>query len=95
MLTVVQMVGLGRGKEDFLDPFAAQKLRQKSVASGFEAAKDIAHGSAQILDRTGALIDRAKRIHQHDLPVNPRKVIAKERFDHLPLIRLEPPRHLA
>ena len=43
VLGVVQMIRLGRGEQDLLDPFAAQRFAQKRIPAGPERAKDIGH----------------------------------------------------
>ena len=95
MLGVVQMVGLGRGEQDPLDPLATQKAGQPAVAARAKGAQHIGHGAAQILDRARPLMDGAQHIDQHDLPVDLGEMVAEEGLHDLGLVALIAPRHLA
>ena len=90
MLGVVQVVGLGRGEQDAFDPPRAQKLAQPACAAGAEGRQDVGHGAAHVLDRLGALMDRAQDVDQHHLAVDAGKVVAKEGPDHPRLVGIEP-----
>lgn len=73
MLRVVQVIRLGGRKQDLFHPLADQDARQEGIPPRPEGPQDIRHGLAQILDRARPLVDRAKRIDQHHLPVDPAK----------------------
>ena len=87
VLVVMQMIGLGCGKEDAVDA-AAEDTAEKGVSSGPEGTQDGRHRLAQILQRLRPRMDRAQRIDQNDLPVDAREMGAEEGFDHLPLVGL-------
>mmetsp|Transcript_335 Transcript_335/g.954 ORF Transcript_335/g.954 Transcript_335/m.954 type:complete len:234 (-) Transcript_335:676-1377(-) len=95
MLAVMQMVGLGCRKEDFFHPLAPDQLRQKPVPTGLKRRQDIGHRTAHVLHRRRAGMNRAKRIHQHNLTVNSGKVITKKRAHDLRLVGLIAARHFA
>ena len=94
VLGVVQVIGLGGGKEQPLHPPALHQPREKGVATGAERAEDIGHRAAGLLDRAGALMERAQQIDQHDLPVDPGEMRAEEGPHDLALVGLEAARHL-
>ncbi len=95
VLRVVQMVGLGRGKQDLLHPLAAKDRGQKAIAPGAEGGQHLGHGAAQILHRLRALMDRPQHIDQHDLPVDPGEMVAKERLHDARFVGVVAPLHLA
>ena len=95
MLGMVQVVGLGGGEQDFLHPLAAQQPRQKRVLAGAEGRQDASHRAALFLDRHRPLVDRAKRVDQHDLPVDAREMIAEEGLHNPVAIGVVAPLHLA
>jgi hypothetical protein len=61
---------------------------EKGVPAGAEGAEDRRHGLPQVLQRGRTRVDRAERVHQHDLPVDPREMGAEEGFDDLALVGL-------
>ncbi|MPL67378.1 hypothetical protein SDC9_13069 [bioreactor metagenome] len=95
VLRMVQMVGLGRGKENALDPPRAKERGQHPGLAGAEGGKDPRHRSPQILERRGPGMDRAEHVDQHHLPVDAGEMLAEEGLDHLVLVGLEAARHLA
>ena len=95
VLGVVEVIGLGGGEEDLFDTLAEEELGQEGVPAGAEGGEDIAHGLAEVFDRLGSGMDRAQRIDENDLAVDPGEVIAEEGFDDFALVGLEPPFELA
>jgi hypothetical protein len=53
VLAVVQMVGLGRGEQDLLDPAAEEQRREPGVAPGPEGREDLRHRAAQVFEGGG------------------------------------------
>ena len=100
MARVVQMIGLRRGEEDAVDA-RTEDLRQQVRAPGAEGGEHIRHGAFEIAHGGGAGVQRRERIDKHDLPVEPREVIAEERAHDVGLVGLvaalhhggERPRH--
>ena len=95
MLGMVQMVGLGGGKQNPLHPPATEPSGQKTVATGAECRQHVRHGAAQILNRRGACMNGPQRIDQHNLAVDLGKMIPKKRRDDTAFIGFIPPFHLA
>ena len=77
VLGVVEVVGLGGREEDAFDAFAEEKLRKERVPARAEGRQDVGHGEAEVVDRAGAGVDRAKGIDEDDLPVDPGEVVAE------------------
>ena len=89
---VMQMIGLGRGEQDPVDA-GTEDRGEVRRASGAEGAHDVGERILEILDRRRAGIERRERVDQHDLPVEPGEMIAKERPRHMRLIGLVAARH--
>ena len=51
--------------------------------------EDLGERGLEIGDRLGAGVEGAERIDEHDLPVEPREVVAEEGADHDLLVGLE------
>ena len=70
-----------------------ERMRDSHVcAPGLKHASTASSVRWRSRDGFGARIDRRKRIHEHDLPVETGEVIAEERLDHVGLVALETPR---
>ena len=95
VLAVVEVIGLGGGKQDLFDPAPEEKLGQERVPTGPEGAEDIGHGLAEIVDRGRPGMDRAQGVNEDHLPVDPGEVVAEEGFDDLALVGLEAALELA
>ena len=89
MLAVMQMIGLGCGKQDLVDPLLAHHPRQKARPPGPKGCQDRGHGLAEIGHGFRSAMDRLQDIDQHHLAIDPGKMSAEKRFDHLRLIGLE------
>ena len=95
MLCVVQMIRLGRSKENFLHLLAKQDRAQPTAVAGPECAQNIGHGLAERVKRLRPGMDRPQRINQHDLAINAAEMVAKEGFHDFGLIGLKAPLKLA
>ena len=60
---------------------------------GAKGEQHVRHGVLQVSDRGRPGIQRRKGIDEHDLPIEPGEVIAKERLHHMGFIRLVAPFH--
>ena len=67
--------------------------REREVASGAESAHDVGERVLEIGERGGTGVERRKGVDQHDLPVEPGEMVAKERPHHMRLIGLVAARH--
>ena len=91
VLAVVQVIRLGRREQDLFDTAARPKIRRprKAVAPPDGTRQAIC---AMVLRRSssaaGPVMDRAKHVNKHDLPVEPCKMIAKKWRYHVRLCRL-------
>ena len=92
MARVMEMIGLGRGEHDAVDA-RREQARPQAVRSGPEAVEDLGHGAFEVGDRRLAAVQRGEHVDQHDLPVEPREMIAEERPHHVGLIGLVAPLH--
>ena len=88
MAGVVQMVGLGGGKQQAVDA-PRQDAGEPGVGAGAEAPEHGLHGALQVGERAGAGVDGRERVDQHDLPVEPGEVVAEEGLDDVGLVALE------
>ena len=88
----MQMIGLGRGEHDAVDT-RREQARPQAVRSGPEAVEDLGHGAFEVGDRRLAAVQRGEHVDQHDLPVEPREMIAEEGPHHVGLIGLVAPLH--
>ncbi len=89
MLGMVQVIGLGGGKQDAVHALAAQKPGKKRGSSGPERPQETGERLAQIIERTRPGMDRPQHIHQHHLPVDAGEMGAEKRFHHLRLVGVE------
>ena len=85
---MVNVIGLGGRKEDFLNAALAQEAHETPDPARAKRGENISHDPAQVFDRFRAGMDRAQRIYEHDLAVDTRKVIAEERTHDLAFIGL-------
>ena len=68
----------------------ASRMRDSQVlAPGLKHVSTASSVRSRSCDGVGAGIDGRERIHQHDLAVEPREVVAEERFHHVRLVALE------
>jgi hypothetical protein len=88
VVRVVQMIGVGRGKQDTLDPTPPKQPVEERVPPGPKRRQDIGKGLPHILDRPWASINRPQHIDQDNLPVDPCEMVGKERPDHIALVAL-------
>ena len=88
----MEMIGLGRGEHDAVDAWREQ-ARPQAVRSGPEAVEDLGHGAFEVGDRRLAAVQRGEHVDQHDLPVEPREMIAEEGPHYVGLIGLVAPLH--
>ena len=79
---MMQMVGLGGGKQDAVDA-RGEQARPQAVRAGPEAFEDLGHGALEIGDRGLAAVQGREHVDQHDLPVEPREMIAEEGPHHV------------
>ena len=91
-LDVVQMVGLGRGEQDAVDARAEDRGERRGAA-GAKRAHHLGQRVFEIAHRRRAGIQRAERVDQHDLPVEPAEMVAEERLHDMRLIGLVAPLH--
>ena len=89
---MMQMVGLGRREQDAVDAGAEDRGEARG-ASGAERAHDVGQRVLEIAERGRAGVERGERVDQHDLPIEPGEMIAKERPDDMRLIGLVAARH--
>ena len=87
-----QVIGLGRGKQHFID-FLAEDQRQPTVGAGAEGLEHTANGALEFVQSLRALVECAKHIDEHDLPVEAAEMTGEERADDLGLIAFETPGH--
>ena len=71
----------------------ANRLDHRLFRSGPEAFEDLGHGALEIGDRGLATVQRREHVDEHDLPVEPREMIAEEGPHHVRLIRFIAPFH--
>ena len=88
----MQVIGLGGGEQDAVDARAHQFARQV-VPAGAEAGEDRRERVLQVVQRRRAGVEGGERVDQHDLPVEPREMLAEERTHDRVLISLEAPLH--
>ena len=86
------MIGLGSGEQDAVDARAHQHAGE-AVPAGAKTGEDRRERVFEVVQRRRSGIERRKGIDQHDLPVEPREVLAEERPHHRALIGLEAPLH--
>ena len=72
---------------------AHEQRAQPVVGAGAEDAQDRLERTLQVDDGVAALVERAEHVDEHDLPVEPAEVVAKERPHDVRLVALEAPRH--
>ena len=92
MAGMMQMVGLGRREQDAVDARAEHRRKQRRAAG----AKGLQHFGQRVFEiahRRRAGIQRRQRVDEHDLPVEPREMIAKEGTHDMRLIGLVAPLH--
>ena len=89
---MVDVVGLGRGEQDAVDPLA-ENGGEPAIRAGTETIQDRPQRPLKVGNRGISRIHRAEHIDQHDLPVQLGKMIAEERLHHMRLIGLEAPLH--
>src|SRR5690606_14691531 len=77
---VVDVVGLGGGKENAVYP-AREGAQQRIGFALAETGQYGAEGRFEIAHRSGPGIERAQRVDKHDLPIQPREVVAEEGAD--------------
>ena len=85
---VMHMVGFGRGEQDTID-LAGERAQQRIGLALAETSQHGGKGGFEIGHRCRTGIERAQRIHQDDLPIQPGEMIAEEGPHHLGLIGLE------
>ena len=89
---VVDVIGLGRREDDAVDP-PRQDGGEPARLAGTEGGEHVGERRLKIAERRRPGIQRREHVDQHDLPVEPREVIAEERLHHMRLIRLVAPLH--
>ena len=89
---MVQMIGLGRGEQDAVDPRPEQAAEQRAAADP-EAIENSGKRGFEIVQRFRSGVERRERIDQHDLAIQPREMIAEERAHHHVLVGLVAPHH--
>ena len=93
MALVVQMIGLGGGEQNAIDP-RPEKTAEDRAAADAEAIENAGQRGFEIVQRFRPGIERGERIDQHDLPVEPGKMVAEERAHHDVLVGfIAPPHH--
>ena len=88
----MQMVGLGRREQDAVDA-RPEQAREDRAAADAEAVENAGQRGFEIVQRLGAGVERGERIDQHDLAIEPGKMIAEERPHHDVLVGLVAPHH--
>ncbi len=83
----MEMVRLGRRHQNPVDFWPEQPV-QRVAAPDPEGREHLVEGVLEVAQRRRSGIERGKRVHQHDLPVEPREMVAEEGFDHMALIGL-------
>ena len=89
---MMQMIGLGGGKQDAVDPRPEQGA-EAAAAADPEAIENSGQRRLEIVQRFRSGIERRQRIDQHDLAIEPREMIAEERPHHDVLVGLVAPDH--
>ena len=79
MARVVDMIGFGGGEQQPVDAPAAEQRREPARWPGPERLEHGCERALQIRRRLRAAVERAEHVDEHDLPVEPAEVIAKER----------------
>ena len=92
MARMVQMIGLGGGKQDAVDPRPEQAGEQRA-ASDPQAIQDPRQRRFEVDQGFRSGVECRERIDQDDLAIEPREMIAKERPDHDVLVGLIAPDH--
>ena len=78
MIVVVQMVGLGGGEHDLVDPRTDQRAEQ-GILPDTETVEDRRQRIFEVEHGVRPGIERRQRIDQHDLAIEPREVLAEKR----------------
>jgi len=89
---MMQMVSLCRREQDAVDAWSEDRS-EIGRASSAEGAHDFGQRILEILDRSGAGIECGERVDEHDLPIEPGEMIAKEWPRYVGLIGLVTARH--
>ena len=78
VVAVVEVVGLGRGEEDAVDPPRDQAGQPAGPAEA-EGGEDVGERRLEVGDRRRSGVQRLERVDQHDLAVEAGEVLAEER----------------
>ena len=70
-----------------------KRSANEAAAPGRKQARISASARSRSASAAGAGIERLQRVDQHDLPVEPRDVLAEERLHHMRLVGLVAPLH--
>ena len=92
MARMMQMIGLGRRKQNAIDPRPEQIAEQRAAADP-EAIENAGERRFEIVQRFRSGVEGGERIDQHDLAIEPREMIAEERPHHDVLVGLVTPPH--
>ena len=78
VIAVVEVVGLGRGEENTVDP-PGDETGQPASPADAEGGKDRGERGFEIGERRRSGVQRLQRVDENDLAVEAREMIAKER----------------
>ena len=88
----MQVVGLGRGKQNAVDARTDQRAEQRAPSDA-EAFEDRRHRGFEVMQGIGAGVEGGERVDQHDLAIEPCEVIAEERAHDDALVGFEASPH--
>ena len=86
------MIGLGGGEQDAVDARTEQRAEKRASADP-ETIENARQRRLEIVQGFRSGVERRQRIDQHDLPVQPREMVAEKRADHHVLVGLVAPPH--
>ena len=87
------MVGLGSGEQHLVNARAPQQPRNDAAMSIAEALEDRVDGAPRILKHFAAGQERAKNVHEHDLPGIVAEVLVIKCIDDFRLVGFKAPLH--
>ena len=89
---VVQMIGLGRRKQDAVD-LRTKQCGHEARAARAKRDEDFRQRGFEIAHGGWAGVQRRQRVDQNDLAIQPREMIAEEGLHHMRLVGLVAPLH--
>ena len=92
MARMMQMIGLGGGKQNAINPRPEQVAEQRATADP-EAIQNARERRFEVVQRFRSGVEGRERIDQHDLAIEPGEMIAEERTHHDVFVSLVAPSH--